>query len=455
MDASLKQLRLDLKEGESWHVEFKEYTLAGLNDTKTVDGWKTDLAHELAAMASTGGRIYIGIADNGDLKGISGKEQDWHEKLFKRAFGHITPKISWKSHVIVEPKSKLKLIVIDLPEGEPIYYHGGKPYIRDGTDSRQATPEEVKKRMAKKEEVTTRKSDLISWIGSILLDIFTALNLYEDKFVNPQRDVLKMQLESIREAIESKLGQIAREFGKDSEYYKSLETISTEILAASSVTMLIDGGKSWNEWLSHLKKVNETSRKLLDIIQKNIPIQIEGLENLMSDAQSKTIRWLGTIDDTLTKFINEASGYSHSLLRVALLLDLDSQPTVGKKYMTIANEIEKLSWGTSNVDYQLIAEKIPELRQRLQLIDLTETEAELLVDSAKNNGQINKLVVDAIPIPGGFIQIGSKTYGSETDVRSLSKYVSALESLLDKKLARHVSGNLFSLTDTGWKKVKG
>lgn len=273
-------------------MEFKEYTLAGLNDTKTADSWKTDLAHELAAMASTGGRIYIGIADNGDLKGISGKEQDWREKLFKRALGHITPKINWKSHVIVEPKNKLKLIVIDLPEGEPIYYHGGKPYIRDGTDSRQATPEEVKRRLAKKEEAANRKSDLMSWVSGTLLDIFTALNLYEDKIVNPQRDVLKVQLGSIREAIESKLGDVAREFGADSEYHKSLEAISTEILAALNVTMLIDGGKSWNEWLSYLKKVDETSHKLLDAIQKNIPIEIEGLENLTSDVQGKTVRWL-------------------------------------------------------------------------------------------------------------------------------------------------------------------
>lgn len=448
MDARIKQLRLDLEEGESWHVEFKEYTLEGLGDEKTADKWKTDLGHELTAIASTGGRIYIGIADNGDVKGISGKEQDWHEKLFKRALGHITPKLSWKSHVLVEPKTNLKLIVIDLPEGEPIYYHGGKPYIRDGTDSRQATPEEVKKRMAKKEKQDQVKSDLMSWVGSILLDTLAALNLYEEKIVNPHRDVLKFQIEAIREAIESKLGDVGRKFGTNSEYYKALATISAEILAATKIRMVMDGGISWNEWLAHLKKVHDSSRKLLDTIQGSVSIKIDGLEDLMSDTQNKTIRWLDSIDDSLTKFINEATSYSNSLLRVALLLDLDDQPKIGKKYKAIADEIERLSWGTTNVDYQLIAEKIPELKQRLQLIDLTETEAELLVDASNDNGQINKLVVDAIP--NGFIRIGSKTYGSEADVRSLTKYVSALESLVSKKLAQHVSGNLFSLTDAGW-----
>src|SRR5260370_21845390 len=86
------QLEQDLVEGESWHIEFKDYAHTQLSEAKVVDEWKDDLSHELAALASIGGKIYIGISDDGTVKGIDGSHQMWQEKLFERASGKVKPK---------------------------------------------------------------------------------------------------------------------------------------------------------------------------------------------------------------------------------------------------------------------------------------------------------------------------------------------------------------------------
>src|SRR6266702_1182743 len=115
------QLQQDLAEGESWHIEFKDYDHK-LLDTKIADSWKDDLSHELAAFASIGGKVYIGISDDGTVKGISGSHQLWQEKLIERAVGRIKPKINWKSYYFTDPTTGLNLIRIDVLEDEPIYY---------------------------------------------------------------------------------------------------------------------------------------------------------------------------------------------------------------------------------------------------------------------------------------------------------------------------------------------
>ena len=140
------QLRLDLAEGESGQIEFKAYDYAQLAVSKVAEEWKNALSDELAAFASIGGRIYIGIADDGKVTGLSGSHQAWQEKLFERAVGRIKPKVNWKSYYFTDPTTGFSLIRIDVRQGEPMYYVQGKPYIRDGTKSRPAEPEDVKAR---------------------------------------------------------------------------------------------------------------------------------------------------------------------------------------------------------------------------------------------------------------------------------------------------------------------
>src|SRR5258708_30808942 len=200
----IPQLQPDLAEGESWHIEFKDYDHIYLE--AKADEWKDDLAHELAALASIGGKVYIGISDDGTVKGIGGSHQTWQEKLFERAAGRIKPKVNWKSYPFVDPATGLSLIRLDVLEGEPIYYVQGKPYIRVGTTSRPAEPEEVKARyeeyFANREPIlptglgrprneNQEQAAIVSWISNELMNILSSLNLYEQKEVYPQLERLK------------------------------------------------------------------------------------------------------------------------------------------------------------------------------------------------------------------------------------------------------------------------
>jgi Schlafen, AlbA_2 len=375
------QLQLDLAEGESWHIEFKKYDHTQLGIPKTADSWKDDLSDELAALASIGGKIYIGIGDDGTIKGIGGTHQAWQEKLFERAAGRIKPKVNWKSHYFTDPTTGLTLIRLDVLEGEPIYYVMGKPYIREGTKSRPAEPEEVKARL--KDYFTNRepilptaveransgndeRTAVVSWVTTVLMNVLSSLNLYEEKQVDPELSGLKRELERSRKTIEDNINKVKRTLGETSNYYQELEVIASEILAATKVEFYADGGKSWAEWLGHLKKIQDTSSDLLESIRSSVPIVVKDLNEQVEDARDKTLRWLNSIDEfRLSKFTYEASRYVQMLLRLHYLLWLSKDEQKASQYKEIADEIERLSWARDNVDYQEILRAIPELQQKL------------------------------------------------------------------------------------------
>jgi hypothetical protein len=375
----IAQLQRDLVEGESWHIEFKDYDHMQL-DVKA-SSWKDELSDELAALAAIGGKVYIGISDDRKVKGIGGSHQTWQEKLLERAVGRIKPKINWKSYSFTDPTTGARLIRIDVFEDEPIYYVQGKPYIREGTTSRPAEPEEVKARFreyfANREPIlppepehpqsdNREQATTLSWIAHVLINILSSLNLYEQKDMNPQLDRLKRDLESSCVSIQSSLNKIKRILGEESDYYRELEIISSEILAATKVRFSIDGGRSWSEWLSHLKKIYDISSDLFSTIRSSGPISIEGLKEQEADTRDNTIRWLDSIDEySLNKFTYEANRFVQMLLRLHFLLWLSKDEQKANYYKEIADEIEKLSWARSNADYWEIREAIPKLSKSL------------------------------------------------------------------------------------------
>ncbi|PSF30527.1 hypothetical protein C7H19_23740 [Aphanothece hegewaldii CCALA 016] len=138
-DSLLSQQLSSLREkGEGQTLEFKVDFPAQAHD----------LAKEIAAFATAGGgKILIGIADNGALIGLEAKGAIERDKLVERAKGIVRT---------VEPKVKnvnfkfafeedMIVLCLEIPsQVEPVYYYDHRPYIRDGRDSRPAEPEEVK-----------------------------------------------------------------------------------------------------------------------------------------------------------------------------------------------------------------------------------------------------------------------------------------------------------------------
>jgi ATP-dependent DNA helicase RecG len=104
------------------------------------------LGKEIAAMASSGGgRIYIGINDNGELCGITAANGDERDDIAERAHSIARavkpiPKVNFLFAV----ESTSTILVIDIPKQDyPVFYYDHRPYIRDDRRARPAEPEEV------------------------------------------------------------------------------------------------------------------------------------------------------------------------------------------------------------------------------------------------------------------------------------------------------------------------
>jgi predicted HTH transcriptional regulator len=126
--------------GEGWDLEYKRELPAQAHE----------IATEIAAFATSGGgRILIGVSDTGELVGLDAASADAADKLRLRAQGilkNVRPGV--KADVLVGSEDGKTVLYIRLgKQDEPIYYYDYRPYIRVGTMSRPAEPEEVKERV--------------------------------------------------------------------------------------------------------------------------------------------------------------------------------------------------------------------------------------------------------------------------------------------------------------------
>tara|TARA_R110002073_G_scaffold75697_2_gene184571 strand:- start:4987 stop:5532 length:546 start_codon:yes stop_codon:yes gene_type:complete len=105
------------------------------------------LAKEIAGLATKGGgRIFIGIDDNGALVGLSASNADERDDLAERAHSialSVKPQVTVEILFAVE--NDLTVLVIVIPKQiEPVFYYEGRPYLRDQRRARRAEPHEVK-----------------------------------------------------------------------------------------------------------------------------------------------------------------------------------------------------------------------------------------------------------------------------------------------------------------------
>lgn len=125
---SEKMIRTLLSQGEGPHVEFKE----------SMPPRARDLAKEIAAFATaSGGVVLIGIDDTGGLVGFSENRE--------RVEGTVqlvdpTPNVT----VQVLGYEDVPICAVIVKSGAaPLYYVDATPYLRDGSLSRPAKPDEV------------------------------------------------------------------------------------------------------------------------------------------------------------------------------------------------------------------------------------------------------------------------------------------------------------------------
>lgn len=132
-------LEFALRDGEGWHIEFKE----------CMPHQARDLAIEVAALSSQGGggTIFLGVRDNGDILGIGGVETLKDRDQWRHRIAQIATKVVQPPNpvtVYFNERDGLGLIKIWVPEGSaPVYYVDHIAYIRNLDESRKATPEEI------------------------------------------------------------------------------------------------------------------------------------------------------------------------------------------------------------------------------------------------------------------------------------------------------------------------
>ena len=138
-DAQLSEALPRLTQGgESETVEFK----------RELPKQVRDLAKEIAAFASSGGgRLLLGVADDGSIPGVTNAHDPAvRDDLERRIVGvcqiiapPVRPQINWTS------ANGSGVLVVTVGKGpESLYYVDGRAYIRHGPVSRPATPAEIR-----------------------------------------------------------------------------------------------------------------------------------------------------------------------------------------------------------------------------------------------------------------------------------------------------------------------
>ncbi|NPV93220.1 MAG: ATP-binding protein [Firmicutes bacterium] len=121
-----------IRRGESAHVDFKLVL-------------PREIGRTIASFATCGGGIIIvGVSDANEIVGLDLENQT--ENSFRSRVDNARASIhpSCFAEISFEAVEGKTVAVIRVPNGpRPMYYYESRPYIRDGTVSRPATPEEV------------------------------------------------------------------------------------------------------------------------------------------------------------------------------------------------------------------------------------------------------------------------------------------------------------------------
>lgn len=129
---SNKKIQRLIQQGENVGVEFKSINIR-----------PEGLAREIVAFAnSSGGSILLGVADNGDITGLNGKEntEEWVANIVRN---NVIPAIA--PNITQHTLSGFRLLHINVPRGtdKPYQTLDGKYWIRVGSTNRTASKEEL------------------------------------------------------------------------------------------------------------------------------------------------------------------------------------------------------------------------------------------------------------------------------------------------------------------------
>ncbi len=261
----------DIKRGESFKVDFK----------REFPQQASDLSKSIASFASSsGGRIYIGVDNDGTVIGSDIKSVDdliafdkWQKRI-EGTCGSVSPRIR-VSVDFIKRQGKV-IVVIDVPKGsEPIYFVNGIPYLRHLTSSRIASPEEVRdahriyfENQGLIQEIADEEQQFLVDAIYRLSDVILISRDFRDHVINPD---LAQMLYDLREAGEDLIDlgseELAHEFGVGDEQ----KSIGNSLVELSNYSFSM-GSESLDQFGTELAKVTEEATRLEAEISNQIEI---------------------------------------------------------------------------------------------------------------------------------------------------------------------------------------
>ena len=129
-----------LQLGEDDHWEFKQVVFRGNRPTEpNCDSW----ADEITAFANaSGGVLLCGVADTGDVEGMSREQMDALEKLFVAVCSDsIHPPVRAGIFRRIAPNGR-RFLSVEVPEGHVLHESSCGAFIRIGSTKKKMSGEE-------------------------------------------------------------------------------------------------------------------------------------------------------------------------------------------------------------------------------------------------------------------------------------------------------------------------
>ena len=297
---------------------------------------------------------------------------------------------------------------------------------------------------------TPPEAKVLGELQEYLIQLLSNLALYKQYEVDPYLTAVNNILLEAHKFLESKLPVVERTLKRESDYFRDIDALSSELKKASQAALSMDGGKSYEARMALVDSASALLGKLVKRIGKNVTL--EGLDENRLGLVQAAMRWLNGIDDRFTEFFDQAYDFAGRFARFYAYYFQAGKTATADKYLALAKDILELNEKRQSGYHDVLSDGIKNLKQQIGVLDLSEEEAAILTEAAKADGSIHKF--KTMQTPQGFISVGSKTFASDQDIPFTIRYVEALDHLITKGLARHVSGVLYSLTSAGWDRAK-
>jgi ATP-dependent DNA helicase RecG len=191
-------LRQELLKGEDSSRQFKRQITEG-----------TKLAAEVAAfLNSEGGRIYVGVADDGSISGLTAAQLGQLNQLISNVSTHgLQPPAAVLTENVVTSDGTVLVIRIEEGDNKPYQTNDGFFWVKRGADKRKVTTRSELARLFQHGHAVYAELCTVPGSSIAELDLPLFANFYQKKFgsIPPEDDSLERELAALKLLVDDRL----------------------------------------------------------------------------------------------------------------------------------------------------------------------------------------------------------------------------------------------------------